>query len=93
MSLPLILGAVWVIASAGVAMLPMRQQMLPGLALLIAAPLLLIWIGVVHGWMWLAFGAFAFVSMFRRPILYFARKALGLPVHDPRQPVPEGGHE
>ena len=83
-SLPLIFGALWIIAAAVTAMLPMRRQMLPGWTLLIAAPALLIWIGVTHGWMWLAFGAFAFLSMFRRPLIYFARKARGLPVHDPR---------
>ena len=79
MSLPLVLGAFWVIASAVTAMLPMRRQMVPGIGLLIAAPVLLIWIGVVHGWLWVAFGTFAFVSMFRRPLLHFARRAMGLP--------------
>jgi hypothetical protein len=64
--------------------LPMRAQMLPGVALLVAAPLLLIWIGFAHGWIWLAVGTFAFVSMFRRPLTYFARRAMGLPVQDPR---------
>ncbi len=82
--LPLVLGAVWVIAAAVVAMLPMRRQMLPGLALLIAAPVLLVWIGATQGWFWTAFGAFAFVSMFRRPLIYFYRKSVGLPVEDPR---------
>ena len=77
MSAPLILGCLWVIASAVVAMLPMRQQMAPGLALLIAAPLLLVWIGYVHGWLWLAIGLFAFLSMFRNPLRYFLRRAMG----------------
>ena len=79
MSLPLILGAFWVIASAVTAMLPMRRQMVPGIALLIAAPILLVWIGLAHGWIWVAFGLFAFLSMFRRPLLHFARRAMGLP--------------
>jgi hypothetical protein len=83
MSLPLILGALWVIAAAGVALLPMQRQMLPGVVLLIAAPLLIAWIGWVHGIWWLLFGLFAFLSMFRRPLIYFARRALGLPVQDP----------
>ncbi|MBN8631143.1 MAG: DUF2484 family protein [Rhodobacterales bacterium] len=77
MSAPLILGCVWVIAAAVVAMLPMRRQMVPGLALLAAAPVLLIWIGYTHGWLWLAIGFFAFLSMFRNPLLYFLRRALG----------------
>ena len=65
---PLVLGALWVLAAAATAVLPMRRQMIPGLALLIAAPVLLVWIGYAHGWLWLAFGLFAFVSMFRRPL-------------------------
>lgn len=88
MSPPLILGALWVIAAAITAMLPMRAQMIPGISLLIAAPVLLIWIGYAHGWLWLAFGLFAFVSMFRNPLRYFARRAMGLPVQDPRKSAP-----
>jgi signal transduction histidine kinase len=84
-STPLILGAVWVIASAIVAMLPMRRQMVPGIALLVAAPALLVWIGWVHGWIWLALGLFAFVSMFRNPLRYFARRALGRPAPLPKE--------
>jgi hypothetical protein len=85
MSLPLILGALWVIAAAVVAMLPMRRQMLPGVALLVSAPALLVWIGWTHGWFWLAFGVFAFVSMFRNPLLYFLRRALGRPAPLPKE--------
>lgn len=87
MSLPLVLGTFWIIAAALTAMLPMRAQMIPGIALLIAAPVLLIWIGLTHGWLWLAFGLFAFVSMFRNPLIYFVRRALGLPSPDPRKAV------
>jgi hypothetical protein len=85
MSLPMILGALWVVASAIVAMLPMRQQMVPGVALLLAAPVLLVWIGYAHGWLWLALGLFAFLSMFRNPLLYFARRALGRPARLPKE--------
>lgn len=77
MSAALILGCLWVLASAVTAMLPMRAQMLPGLALLAAAPVLLVWIGREHGRLWLAAGLFAFLSMFRRPLAHFARRALG----------------
>lgn len=73
----LVFGALWVLAATAVAFLPMRRQFAPGLVLLAAAPLLLIWIGLVHGWLWVGFGLFAFLSMFRRPLLYFARRALG----------------
>lgn len=79
MSLPLILGCLWVLASAIVAMLPMRAQMLPGVILLIAAPAILVWIAAEHGWIWLSVGLFAFVSMFRNPLRYFLRRALGKP--------------
>ncbi|NJS40075.1 MAG: DUF2484 family protein [Rhodobacteraceae bacterium] len=85
MSTPLILGCFWVRGSAIVAMLPMKRQMVPGVALLIAAPILVVWIGWVHGWVWLAFGLFAFVSMFRNPLRYFIRRALGLPAPLPKE--------
>jgi hypothetical protein len=85
MSLPLILGCFWVLASAITAMLPMRRQMLPGITLLALAPVLLVWIGYVHGWLWLALGLFAFLSMFRNPLLYFARRALGRPAPLPKE--------
>ena len=68
MGAPLVLGALWVIASAIVAMLPMGAQMVPGLVLVISAPLLLVW---------LALGLFACVSMFRNPLRHFARRAPG----------------
>ena len=80
MSLPLILGALWVIAGAITAMLPMRAQMIPGLTLIAAAPVLLVWIGFTHGFLWTALGLFAFLSMFRRPLNYLTRRALGLPL-------------
>ena len=85
MSTPLILGCLWVIASAGVAVLPMRRQFPPGIALLIAAPVLLVWIGWEHGWYWLAFGLFAFASMFRHPLRYVLRRALGRPAPLPNE--------
>jgi len=79
-SLSLILACFWVLASALVAALPLRRQYVPGVALLIAAPVLIVVIFYEHGAL-LGFTAlFGFVSMFRRPLLYFGRKALGLPV-------------
>ena len=60
----------WVLASAAVAMLPMRHQYAPGLVLLLAAPILIIWIGWEIG-LWAAVLALlAFVSMFRTPLRY-----------------------
>lgn len=67
----------WVFASAAVAMLPMRFQYVPGVALLLAAPVLIgmIWVQVSP---WAALAALAaFVSMFRNPLRYFWAKATG----------------
>ena len=77
MSLSMTLGCLWVLASAVVAMLPMRMQYPPGLALLLTAPCLLAWIAFDHGWWIFAAGTFAFLSMFRHPLVYLARKAHG----------------
>lgn len=77
MSLPLVLACLWVLAAAATAMLPMRAQMVPGLALLLAAPVLILLIGASHGWLWAIPALLAFVSMFRNPLIYFVRRALG----------------
>jgi len=77
MSASLILACLWVLAAALVAMLPMRRQFAPGLALLALAPLLLVYLGMQHNiWVVLA-GVAALVSMFRRPLGYFLRRAMG----------------
>lgn len=91
MSAPLVAACLWVLAATVTALLPMRRQMVPGVALLVAAPLLLVWIGLAHGWLAATLGALAFLSMFRNPLLYFARRALGRPaplppeLEDPRK--------
>ena len=85
MSLPLILAALWALAAALVAMLPMRRQYAPGFVLLVAAPLLIGWIGAVHGWVPAALGVAAFGSMFRHPLVFLARRAVGLPASRPEQ--------
>lgn len=84
MHISMILGCLWVIAAALTAMLPMRLQRYPGLPLLVAAPVLLVWIGRTQGWLWVGFGLFAFLSMFRRPLIYLTRRALGWEAADPR---------
>jgi hypothetical protein len=76
MSLSLVTGAVWVVLATIVAMLPLRFQWLPGLALLLVASAILVRIGIDHGWWWVAAWTFAFVSMFRKPLGYFARRAM-----------------
>ncbi|MEX0312436.1 MAG: DUF2484 family protein [Tateyamaria sp.] len=67
----------WVFAATLVAMLPMRHQYVPGIALLVAAPLLIIWIGLAVAWWAAALALAAFVSMFRNPLRYFWAKARG----------------
>ncbi|GHA52742.1 hypothetical protein GCM10008927_17990 [Amylibacter ulvae] len=77
MSWSILLAAIWVICSTVVAMFPMRWQMKPGFLLLVAAPILIIWIGYDYGgWISVA-GLAAFVSMFRNPLRYFYRRARG----------------
>lgn len=77
MSLSLTIGCLWVLLAAVVALLPMRRQYVPGIALLVAAPVLLGWIARDHGeWIFVA-GLFAFLSMFRNPLIYFWRRARG----------------
>ena len=77
MSAPLLAACLWVLAGTATAFLPMRHQFAPGITLLIAAPFLIAWIGYEHG-VWLALaGTFAFLSMFRRPLWYFGKKARG----------------
>lgn len=74
MSLPVLLSCLWVLAATATALLPMRYQYPPGLALLISAPVLIVWLGAVHGW-WLSVAALAaFGSMFRKPLAHLARK-------------------
>jgi hypothetical protein len=68
MSLPLILACLWALAATATAFLPMRRQFPPAIALLAAAPVLLVWIGRVHG-AWVAvLLALGVVSLFRRPL-------------------------
>jgi len=77
MSLSLTLGALFIVASACVALLPIRRQMVPGGILLLLAPVLLGFIGYQHGWIWLALGLAAFLSMFRNPLRYLWARAKG----------------
>lgn len=77
MSLSLTLGALYVLAAAAVALLPIRKQMWPGGALLLTAPLLLAFIGYQHGWIWFFLGLAAFLSMFRNPLRFLLAKARG----------------
>ncbi|WP_120501865.1 DUF2484 family protein [Roseovarius sp. EL26] len=77
MSLSIICACVWVLLATLVAFLPMRRQFAPGLGLLAATPLLVVWLGYDHGWIWSVVAVLAFVSMFRNPLRYFWRKWRG----------------
>jgi hypothetical protein len=83
-SLSLLLAAIWAILATLVAFLPMRFQYPPGLVLLVAAPCLLVFIGMQHG-VWIALlGLLGFVSMFRNPLIFFWRMARGEKPEVPR---------
>ena len=77
MPLSLILASLWVLAAAITAMLPMRYQYAPGLSLLILSLPLAIFVGFDVGFIWVAVVLFAVLSMFRHPLRYLARRALG----------------
>ena len=89
MSTSLILGCLWVLASTATAMLPMRRQMVPGVALLLAAPVLLWFIASEHGHLVFGLTLLAALSLFRNPLIYFARRAMGLPVSLPAEMQPD----
>ncbi len=74
----------WVFASATVAMLPMRRQYIPGVALLLAAPVLIFMIGMQVGWLPAALGLAAFISMFRNPLRFIIAKMRGQNPQVPR---------
>ena len=84
MSLPMFVACIWVLLATATAFLPMRLQFVPGLSLLIAAPLLLGWIATVHGWWIFGLGLAAFLSMFRNPLIYFYKRAKGLQPEIPK---------
>ncbi|SMY07717.1 DUF2484 family protein [Flavimaricola marinus] len=77
MSTPLVLGCFWVLLATVTALLPMRRQFIPGSVLLLSAPVLLVWIGIAHGWVWVVVGLLAFGSMMRNPLRYLVAKARG----------------
>lgn len=76
--MPLVLGFLWVLAAALVALLPMRLQFVLGFFLALSALILIVWLSAtLSPWIGLA-ALVAFVSMFRKPLRYFARRLLGL---------------
>ena len=77
MMISLVIGCIWVLLSVVTALLPMRRQYVPGVTLLLLAPVLIIWIGVDFGWIVGVLSAAAFVSIFRNPLLYVYARMRG----------------
>ena len=73
----LLVSCFWAVAATIVALLPMRHQYIPGVTLLLAAPILIVWIGYEVGYWAGILAALGFVSMFRNPLRYFWAKARG----------------
>ena len=85
MQLSLILAFLWVVASVITGMMPMKHQFIPGLTLLILTPFMLGFLGYQYSIWVVLLGLAAFISMFRNPLKYLVRKALGKPVTIPRE--------
>ncbi|MBN2905675.1 MAG: DUF2484 family protein [Rhodobacteraceae bacterium] len=74
MSGSLILASLWALAATGVALMPYRVQIAPGLMLLLAAPGVVGWIAVQHGTWVAALGLVGVLSMFRKPLWALMRR-------------------
>jgi len=83
MSAPVIAAVLWVFAATATAFLPMRRQMVPGVILLVLAPVLIVWLGAQHGWFWVIPMLLGFLSMFRNPLIYLWKRSTGRPVSLP----------
>jgi hypothetical protein len=77
LTLSAILSALWVIAATITAFLPMRRQYIPGVSLLVLAPVLIVWLSYDYGWWVGVVALLAFGSMFRNPLIYLYRRAKG----------------
>jgi len=55
----------------------MKHQYAPGIALLIAAPIGIAFLGYQHSWILAALGLAGFLSMFRNPLRYLLKRARG----------------
>lgn len=77
MSLALTLACLWVLASALVAMLPIRFHWRLGFPLLLLSLPMMGFVGYTHGWVWVLVALFAVGSMFRNPLRYFYNRARG----------------
>ena len=77
MTYSLIAACLWVLVGAVTAAFPIRHQMVPGSILLLTAVPLMIWIGAENGWHWTLIALMAFLSMFRRPLMYLLARLRG----------------
>lgn len=77
-------ACLWVLAAAGVAMLPLKRQYLPGFALMYAAPVMIYLLGRAFGLLAGYAALLAFRSMFRNPLCYHARRAMGTLMETPK---------
>ncbi len=84
MSWSIVIAALWVLVATGTALLPMRRQYVPGVTLLLIAPVLIIWLGYDFGWGWSAAAFLGFASMFRNPLKYLFARARGQRPEIPR---------
>lgn len=73
----IVICSVWVLAAAAVAMMPMRRQFVPGVMLMLAAPVLIWAMFQQFGWLLGLVALCGFLSMFRNPLIYMARRAMG----------------
>lgn len=76
--------SLWVLASGVVAMLPMKRQYLPGVILLLAAPVLILLLGFRFGWVVALLASLAFVSMYRNPLRFLWARLCGKTPEIPR---------
>ncbi len=74
MSAPLWAAVTWVLAATATAFLTIRRQIVPASILLVAAPVVILWIGYAHGWVFSALAFAGFLSMFRNPLRFIWRK-------------------
>ncbi|KAJ55751.1 hypothetical protein ACMU_13775 [Actibacterium mucosum KCTC 23349] len=89
MTYSLIVAFIWVLAATVTAWMPMRIQVRVGWPLLLSAPLVIGYLGYELG-IWVGVAAAAgFVSMFRNPLVYLTKRALGrVPPFDPKEHEP-----
>lgn len=59
---------IWALATMGLAPLPIKYQVLPGLGLLLVLPVILVWLARDHGALAVCVSIFAAVSLFRNPL-------------------------